>query len=159
MFSTSIVTLLLTVHLVFCNRLGLSTTRIIAKIEHRDGLMAFQEIIDAADGIIFSRGNLGIDLPAEKMFLAQKMVCWPNNCAGPRLYFHSCSHAERFGHFAQVLSACNFAGKPVIVARVVRPSPLHGGMHLNDAAQSCSRLAASLKHAKTCKDRRWWVAG
>jgi pyruvate kinase len=88
MFSTSIVTLLLTVHLVFCNRLGLSTTRIIAKIEHRDGLMAFQEIIDAADGIIFSRGNLGIDLPAEKMFLAQKMVCWPNNCAGPRLYFH-----------------------------------------------------------------------
>jgi hypothetical protein len=29
-------------------------------------------------------------------------------------------------HPAQVLSACNFAGKPVIVARVVRPPSLHG---------------------------------
>lgn len=55
-------------------RLGLGTTRLVAKIEHREGLMNFEFIIDAADGIIFSRGNLGIDLPPEKMFIAQKMV-------------------------------------------------------------------------------------
>ncbi len=55
-------------------RLGLVTTRLVAKIEHREGLENFQAIIEAADGIIFSRGNLGIDLPPEKMFIAQKMV-------------------------------------------------------------------------------------
>ena len=40
-------------------RQGLDTTRVVAKIEDREGLTNYQSIIDAADGIIFSRGNLG----------------------------------------------------------------------------------------------------
>ena len=33
----------------------------------RQGLMHFDEILQEADGIILSRGNLGIDLPSEKV--------------------------------------------------------------------------------------------
>jgi len=72
------------------HRLGLETTRLVAKIEHRDGLMNFEAIIDAADGIIFSRGNLGIDLPPEKMFIAQKMVR-PSGCSNLFQNESSCS--------------------------------------------------------------------
>ncbi|KAI5401197.1 hypothetical protein KIW84_065882 [Lathyrus oleraceus] len=48
----------------FLSTLGdLSQTQIFAKIENVEGLIHFDEILQEADGIILSRGNLGIDLP------------------------------------------------------------------------------------------------
>ncbi|PKI68567.1 hypothetical protein CRG98_011053 [Punica granatum] len=44
----------------------LSQTQIFAKIENFEGLNHFDEILREADGVIISRGNLGVDLPPEK---------------------------------------------------------------------------------------------
>ncbi|KAJ6893809.1 pyruvate kinase-like isoform X6 [Populus alba x Populus x berolinensis] len=46
------------------------------------GLTYFDEILQEADGVILSRGNLGIDLPPEKVFLFQKTVVFKCTMTG-----------------------------------------------------------------------------
>ncbi|XP_058089723.1 pyruvate kinase 1, cytosolic-like isoform X2 [Magnolia sinica] len=75
----------------FLDKQNLHETQIFAKVENVEGLKHFDEILQEADGIILSRGNLGIDLPPEKVFLFQKSA----------------------------VHRCNLVGKSAIITRVV----------------------------------------
>jgi pyruvate kinase len=71
--------------------LGLSGTKLIAKVENRLGLDYFAGIAEAADAVALSRGNLGMDIPAPKMAAVQKAA----------------------------IAACNLLGKPCVLTRLV----------------------------------------
>ncbi|XP_028761213.1 pyruvate kinase, cytosolic isozyme-like [Neltuma alba] len=66
------------------NLLGEHAKRILlmSKVENQEGIVNFDEILANSDAFMVARGDLGMEIPTEKIFLAQKVMIHKANMQG-----------------------------------------------------------------------------
>ena len=65
-----------------CEETGNPHVQLLAKIENQQGIENLDEIIEAADGIMIARGDMGIEVPFEMVPVYQKLIISKVNKAG-----------------------------------------------------------------------------
>jgi pyruvate kinase len=93
-------------------RARIKQPKLLAKVETKAALLCVDEIIDASDGIMLGRGDLGVEIPGEEVPVVQKDI------------------AER----------CRLSGKPIIVAtqmlESMRENPRATRAEISDVANA-----------------------